>query len=662
MPGAADQFGQIQVPQTFSQYLNPLQTPPPSAMPEPTGFETHPHAVAGAEMALGFLQGVRRNRIQQAAQQDQNTETQLNAFRQSVNAQLSDPDLTEEGRQAILAKANSVMAQHMQYEMRDVPKDGVAGFFKNLLTHATGGPIKVREPIDFEKEIGGLTTLRSGVGQNNLSYSQSANFQSAVAQGTTALNAYQQAHPGVPLDAGTVRQILTSSGAYQKVALGAPSKANDFWISFGVAPGASYPERGSIEALIPLTAPTVPPTQAPPGSPPPQVTTPPMAGEAQQIGPPSGQAGPTGTPIPLGEPNQKAIASPAPPPVASAPASILPANLAPTPNGGTGPGEYAGALPEESTGVIKYAPGYGVAQFRALNGMSAKGGATISPAHEVITQNGVRTMAVQVKTYGDGNGYWTAEKDPKLIDEPVLAVSLSPGAHNVKRDPTTGRGYYWEPNLRKNVWEFGPDGKPIVIDEKLVAITDPKTGNSRWVPKSQAIGQLTQSMGFNDRKFAAQQILEQMRINATDYRTASQDLISLQSKAVQDKNAINNRYDGLVDAVKRGQFSILTSAAAGLNRPITPAMIQQAQSNPQFLVDEINQQRKDRLKEIDTDIGDTANIVREAFPEQRAGTTAAPPGSARPTSTNAPPAKPKDKPAIPIPSDDALDGMVAKKK
>ena len=99
MPTPAETFSQIgQQPQQqqgspFGAFLQPR---PIDALPQPgtqaTGFEKP--AVGLGEVALGFLQGIRKTRVAQTAEQEANNETSLTNYRQQVTSMLQDPKLT----------------------------------------------------------------------------------------------------------------------------------------------------------------------------------------------------------------------------------------------------------------------------------------------------------------------------------------------------------------------------------------------------------------------------------------------------------------------------------------------------------------------------------------------------------------------------------------
>jgi hypothetical protein len=254
--------GQHQNP--FSDYLRPVQPRPIDTTPPvgqtATGWETAP--VATAELALGALQGVRQNRIANFLETEKNNENALNQFQTYVQGRLQDPDLTEEGRQAILQHANDVMHRHMQYELRDTPKDGIGGFFKNLLINASGGPIKTREPINWNEATGTITTVAAG-------HSQKENFNKAV----------QAAQAEIDQIRNTSGMVMPSqlSAVVAKwmpqVMTGAPTYAQAFpQVISGMAPADPYQEefmRARLDALRRLrgqvASPQAPPQQHPNG-------------------------------------------------------------------------------------------------------------------------------------------------------------------------------------------------------------------------------------------------------------------------------------------------------------------------------------------------------------------------------------------------------------
>jgi hypothetical protein len=134
-----------------------------------------------------------------------------------------------------------------------------------------------------------------------------------------------------------------------------------------------------------------------------------------------------------------------------------------------------------------------------------------------------------------------------------------------------------------------------------------------------------------------------MNINATDARDAHNKEIEITAKAAQQKSSINARFNSMEDAARRGQLNIVTAAAAGLNAQISPKALDQAKSNAQPLIDEIEQQKKAQLGEIDKDTQDTIGIIHQAFPkadkDTESGTapkTAAPPTSAPPKAAATP--------------------------
>lgn len=617
MPGVGETFAQFAPQQgqgPFSQYLNPSAPAQAPEMPAATGWESHPHAVAAADIALGFLRGIRENRIRQFAQNEQQAQQSMDNYRQEVNARLQDPNLTDAGRQALLAQANATMAAHSQFEAKDAPSEGVGGFFKNLLVHATGGPQKSRKPIDFDTETGNIAKLiNTGTDPaTGLSYNQSQNFGKAVNTAQQAVDMLKRGDPtnGIAANpnptAEQVQQAVAKSGAFQMVTTGAPKYINEFMAQVGVPMGVSYPAAGSPQALMSQLAPpsttaavaSVPPTQAPP------IT----AGyklAARDVA--------------------QASEIPAQPNTATPSASVRPADTTTPAN------------------TIQYESGYGADRFAILSRLAhmTGGGVGMTAAHPVVTDSGVRTTGVMVSGSPNpvDNGYWDANSGQKISGR-VIPVSLNPGSHVVRKG-TDNMALVYDPNVGHEVYDLGPDGKPYKIPENFVQVTQPN-GDVVWMSKSQAEGKVTGAQGLLQRNIEARRNLVAMGINAVDARTAHQDLINMSTRYTQSQAAINTKFDSLVDAARKGQLNITTAAAAGLNRPITQQMIDQARTNSQPLVDEIQAQRKEQLSQVQQGFEAVKQEVYSAYPEltgQPLTRTAPPP--------KAPFAKAKPAPAAP---------------
>lgn len=267
MPGSAQTFQQIAAsqPHPFDEYLRPVQPRPIDRMPpagqSATGYEDTP--VALGDIALGFLQGVRQNRIANFLEQDKNAESGLNNYRNYVNSKLQDPDLTDEGRQAVEAEANSTLHRHTQYELRDAPKHGVAGFFKNMLTDATGGQMKSREPINWEEATGRVSNMARG-------HSQKENYQKTL---TSAMQKIQELTTNPD---GSKRLVMPSevSAAMapfaNEVALNAPAHLGVFQSTIGaMVPQDPFKEEMDRKLAMAIRGQGT--TEAPPTQPPPQV-------------------------------------------------------------------------------------------------------------------------------------------------------------------------------------------------------------------------------------------------------------------------------------------------------------------------------------------------------------------------------------------------------
>ena len=540
MPDAADTFQQIGKQGPFSGYLSPVQ---PRAIDAPmagsTGWESKP--VAAGEIGLSFLKAVRQNRLAKAHEEDANVEAGLNNFRAYTNSQLQNPDLTDEARQKILADANTVMNQHMHYVLKDAPKDGVAGFFKNLLVNASGGPIKSREPINWDEATGKIATTASAP-----QYSQKANFQTAVAEAQQAVNALKQKNP-YPTQQEVEQAV---SGAYQKVSMNAPRYIDTFRQAMGVAMEPSYPVAGSSEAMmnqLRQAAPgqaAIPATQPPPAAPRP---TPPVVDERGNVSIPYVNA--PGLAPPVGADN-------------------IPAR------------------------GISYVPGYGPDRFAVLSHIAKMGqtGINMTAPHPVITENGVRTTGVYVSgsTAAPGdNGYWDATTGQR-INGRTVPVSLSEGRHVVRRGPDNWAIIY-DSNLGKNTYDLGPDGKPYKIPENFVAVTD-AAGNVVWAPKSQAAGQTTGGQGLETKREAAAANRQATWIGAGDRR---QD-----TTRAHDKATLNLSYDHRIDALKRSARGAVTATALP-GHPPSPQALAQAEASVQPQIDAINKERAEALSAFD---------------------------------------------------------------
>jgi hypothetical protein len=227
MPSAAETFQNMAPPQgPFSEMLSaPLVPRPIDTMQQQfTGHESGP--VGGGKIALQFLQGIRERRRADFLEDDKNRQVELDNYRNYVNQRLQDPDLTEEGRRAIIEEGNRTLNTHMQYEMRDLKdNDGVAGFFKKILVHAAGGPIKTRQPINFDEATGRIAKAAMG-------HSQKAIFEAGVKEAMQKVTEMRQA-------GASPRQVQAAlSEIGTRIAAGAPAYAEAF--AYNVGPLAKF--------------------------------------------------------------------------------------------------------------------------------------------------------------------------------------------------------------------------------------------------------------------------------------------------------------------------------------------------------------------------------------------------------------------------------------
>jgi hypothetical protein len=160
MPGAADTFQQIagSQPGPFSKYLQPTQPGPmDQPMNAPTGWESK--GVAGGEIALGFLKGVRAQRVQQFAQQEAVKQGKYDAFLNQIDSHLQGDELDDVAKRKLAQYRADVQAQHFQSETKGVSKGGVGEFFKNLIVNATGGPMQGSKPLNHDESMANVEML-----------------------------------------------------------------------------------------------------------------------------------------------------------------------------------------------------------------------------------------------------------------------------------------------------------------------------------------------------------------------------------------------------------------------------------------------------------------------------------------------------------------------
>ncbi len=618
MPEASQLFQQIagNQPAPFQQYLRPVQERPiDQPTPGATGWESQ--GVGLGQIALGFLKGVRQNRVADYLEQEKNAQASQDLYIQDVNTTVhNNDDLNQMGRDALGKMALDTMNAHSQYETKDI-KDGhgVAGFFKNLMVNLSGGPMKVRQPIHFPTESGKLHQELLA----HPEYSQKHVFEQATIEAQQALDALKRTnpYPTAPEAQGAV------INAYKKVLAGAPKYEGAFMQVTGVPMGAIYPAVGSLEAMAneqrrraaARQSPPIASPQAPP-QPPPEMNFSPIAGST-----------------PIQRPFTQA------PPVAG--------NVHPVDSGTGSPGDS------------EYVPGLGPDDFALVDNRASRPGSGINKqaAHLVSLPSGRRTGAVLIGGAVDDpalNGYWDPQTGRKFSGN-IVPVSLAQGRRKLETGPG-GYAMLFDYNQNRNVYDLDPEGNRYIPPKGSVAVTD-ADGNDRWMSASEATarGMITGAQGRFEKSVAARKELQQIGIKATNARTAHQDLIATQTRYAAAKNAINARFTSMIDSVRRGQLNILTSAAAGLNRPLSQRAIEQAKTNPQSLIAEIEAQRQEQLKAVDDQLTNAQSAVYEAFPELRGGAaaTAGLPLSETPPPNNTPGGGTR----LPIPSADAINSM-----
>jgi len=600
MPGSADTFSQIAEPQQgpFSQYLSVVPPSPQDQQQQQfTGWEAHPHAILGGELALGFLKGIRTNRVMQAAQEERNNQIALDNYRNQVNQQLQNPDLTDEGRQQILSQANEVMAHHTRYELKDAPKDGVGGFFKNLLTQATGGNIPARKPINFDEETGKLTQLVNSPGFN-----QKKNFELATQKATAAVNQLKQQNP-TPTEQD-VNQAIAASGAFKDMAEGAPKYMDAFAANFGVRFGPSYSTAGSGQAIMQQLTPLLQkagswrPTETPPASAGGQV------GGRLTAPPPQGMFGQPMTPF-----ERYATQPPpgaAPPATTSAPPSSAAPAQAPTP--GAANVRPADNAEYDFRGNVAYDPNpyYGPELYNYL-----------SAAAQKPEETGVRMVAAHpiVTVYGEGENQQLGH---------TMGVTFSgPGVPPGYWDANTGRKIQGSGMAETSSQALDLQNRQM---EKRQAFAQAQQARSQAHSDLMQQRALAASAGRQLNSIQAAYVRQAITIADDDMRQG-RSLGEARSTAVAN---LNRSFDDQINTFKR---SAVARAQAASMHPLTQAQIDQAEKGVQPDIDQVNKDRENT-------IGAFTDAVDETAPLTPSRSTAAPPSPAN-TGTPKPPPKPK---------------------
>ena len=614
MPSNTDMFQQIagSQPGPFSKYLQPTQPGPmDQPMNSPTGWESK--GVGAGEIALGFLKGVRQQRVQQFAQKEAVNQAQYEALTNQIDSALQDPKYAESTKSQLAKYKSDMQAQHFQAETKGV-KGGAGEFFKNLLINATGGQMQGSKPLDLPQAHADLAVLTNSPESTKAHWRALADNQLSAA-----------VQPGMSAQEVARKAIEISGKLNLQDHLG---QDTDKWVqekTIGYF-GAGTPEWYA-QGLPRMDQ----NTQAPP-----QVAMP--SGSQPTQAPPPAEGMPAAA-----HPYLNMVTPPSQPPPGAQP-SADPTQAPPT----------AGNIRPADTGGSLYASGFTPQHLAAL----AHAGAQLEAPHPVKWKNPEtgaveHGMGIEVRGGPPGyNGYWDSNTQRKFavpvvqssLTNPVHHLSVGKDGYMTYEDPDLGTVYDTIPENPND-----PNSKrvPYKKPEGLIGVTE-ADGSLRYVPKSQAVGAIMASQGISDRRIAALRAMQQIGISATDSRTARQDLINLTSKAAQSKLSTNSKFDGLVDAARKGQISILTSANAGLNRPISQATLDQAKTNSQPLVDEIEKQRTEQLAAIEADASDTRGIVEDAFPELRKVTNP-PPGSPTAPRAATPPASPAPQTAKPNP-------------
>jgi hypothetical protein len=606
MPGPADTFSQIGQQQQgpFSAYLDPSQQPQ-QGPPPATGWERHPHAVAAADIALGFLQGVRRNRLQQAALEDQNTQVSINAFRDSSARLLASGELTPEGAQALGNYVDGVLKQHMQYELPQAPNEGIAGVLKKILITASGGPIKRREPINFDEAIGKRDKLLSGIDPNSPTGQPVINpttgqpivttkrqvVDKAVANATAEINNWKQTHPTPTED--ELRGLPGVQKAFQDVSQLAPDRLGTLEGTIGVRMGAAYPALGSPQAIQQGLAPLLNQanTWTPGASPTPP---PPTAPAGIDGGAPAGKLAPPppqgGFGQPMSQFQQGAAQPTAPPPVAPgvvAQPAAPPTPPVPAPAGGATPATPRN--PDDFKGDMVYDPNpfwqkayNGDGQHIGLAGASKipnSGVSILEAPHPVIVQ------------YGEG-------KDMKIGH--TTAVSFTgPGVPPGFFDVNTGQRILGTVLPETSSQALGMQQK-LLDQQQQFRIDQQRRAQDH-------------SDVMQQRALAASSARQLTGINAAYVRQAIgiADADMRQGRSLGEARAsgvakLNESFDNQINTFKR---TAVANAERAAGHPLTPAEVAAAEKSVQPDIDQVDKDRQSTIGAFNDAVDESAPLT-----------------------------------------------------
>lgn len=581
----------------FSDMINtPLQPRPIDRVD--TAFSGHEGTGTSiGKLGLSLLQGIRQGRVASFLEQEKNNQTALDTYWKSVVARAQDPDLTEQGRQAVWQEGLKTLADHTRYELRDSDRKGVGGVLMNILDMASGGPIKQRQPIDFDAATGRITNLAGA-------HSQSANFEAAVKK-AEAIRQQLAAQNGGTISKEAEQQALLP------VLYELQRTAPRFAESFASTMGFGRPGMGTWAYASNELARTVPQGQG--AAQPPATSTPPqMPSELSNLSPEAQQV--------VQEHLGMVI------PSAPAAAEFRPA-------------EFSSAAP--APGGIEYEPGYGPQRLAALSGAMGYRDSPIQvKPSALVSAGGKRIMATEVIGSPNplDNGFWDVRTGQKIKSQ-VTRESIE-GASLFEDE----QGYlrYLDTSSGQIKYAVDQDGQRVKRGHPPVAAFNPATGRVEYATRTDALGRQTGSQGLQSQEFAEAQ------------RKQRADKITSAGVARDTRKAeINMRMTGAANAANSGQIEIATQTITGLGGVVDPGIIRQAMTNVRPFLAEIERQRQAMLAEADASYQRQMDDINRYYPEVPVAT--APPPAAAP-GTTAPP-KPQGGPAVPVPSAAAFDGM-----
>lgn len=432
-PPQALRFGPDPRTTPFTQMLmQPQQGRGPGRFDPRTGYGG---ATAGVMQVAGdFLEGARKQRVQNYLKQEQDRQEAERSFVDWVNRTTLDPnsDLTPEALRAFQSQVTQTIGTHLGSETKDLDKKGIGAKARDFFVMLSGGEMKVRQPINLLEEQSKLQNLLGTDELRKSHWRQRANEELIKAE-----NALAQQYGGRALVPAQATQRAAMQ-IYRRLNL--PRYLGDQeaqrWVSL---PGYGQYGAGTRELIMTQLAQPQPQPAAPAGPPTPAAISPGLRGDPFELPGPYRERGRfEQEPAPGGGP--PAGAAPAAPPVM-----------------------------REEEGAISYVPGKDRRRLSLL-AQAQLASKTIYPVRPV--EGGPSISAVYVGSSSDASdvGWWDASAGQMLAGNWRLT---SRGEELARRNP-----------LIRNIYIPKPGGKP---GEQLLVVE--KWDGENWIPTTSKVGE-----------------------------------------------------------------------------------------------------------------------------------------------------------------------------